>query len=214
MSNDFGLGLGLDPASLFPDSEVPPVADATAGERFREAMDRDRPQDDSSSREDRDERRDDDKKPAEPATEAPPPHPFSLFARLPDPAPTASAPPAPRVAELAEALAERIMVGGADGGRREVRVALKQEVLPRTELRIYEVEGALQVDFHCDDPSTQAWLAQSLAPLAEQLGQRLRREVRLRLREGEEAGPAREEAADDGAGRVEAKGAIEGGAPR
>ncbi|MFC4160045.1 type III secretion HpaP family protein [Chitinimonas lacunae] len=189
MSNDFGLGLTIDSGNLFGDDGSVSAINPTPSEdseRFRQALDRDETGEESHENDRRG--KDDDKSPTVQPEPVAPPHPFSLFSAVPDPAPVTAAPDAAgRVAELVETLASALTTNHGDHGRREVRVTLRHEVLPRTEFRVYEAEGALQVDFLSDDPAAQAWLVQSLGPLAEQLGQRLRREVRLRLRESEAA---------------------------
>ncbi len=115
-------------------------------------------------------------------------NPFALFGTLAAPA-GAPAPQAPaaeaRFAGLQEAI-ERILVSdGSTGGEREVRVRLSDDLLPGTELRIVQHEGRLEVAFVAVDPASLAWLVSQSESMARELARRLKRDVRVAVRDEE-----------------------------
>jgi len=125
-------------------------------------------------------------------SDAPVPTPFDLFrsGTLATPTeagrPAVTEPPAAGDPSRLEAIArivERMTVSdGAAGGDREVRIALKSDVLPGAEVRIAERAGELQVEFVTTDPASEAWLSAQSEQMATHLAERLRRDVRVRVR--------------------------------
>jgi hypothetical protein len=109
--------------------------------------------------------------------------PFDLFG-------TGAPPPDPKGAEAAERRARvieetvsRLLVSGGSGaGDPEVRIRMKNDLLPGAELRLVERAGRLEVDFVATDPESAAWLAAQAGTLAAEISRRLRREVRVSVR--------------------------------
>lgn len=107
--------------------------------------------------------------------------PFSLFgaaaaAALP---PTDTPPGA-----LAEALlgsAEQLLVADGSQGRRQVRVELKDDVLPGVSVSVYEEAGRVVADFICANEGSRERLTAMARPLAEQLADSLGRDARVRV---------------------------------
>lgn len=122
--------------------------------------------------------------PAEaPAPPVPPPvFPVSGDAILQSIRPAEQAPVAPaapastetRVAALAEQVAERILVSDpSQAGQREVRVLLKDDVLPQTEVRISRQDGEVRIEFVTQSSDSYALLAEHQSDLQSRLSQRL-----------------------------------------
>ncbi|THF57266.1 hypothetical protein [Pseudothauera rhizosphaerae] len=94
--------------------------------------------------------------------------------------PAAPAAPLPRAAaEVVGAVAERILVS-ADGGQ-EIRVLIRNEVLPGVEVRIVQEQGRWVMDFAVGNAGSLALLQGAGARLAAELSRRLRREVEVRV---------------------------------
>lgn len=87
-----------------------------------------------------------------------------------------------RLEAVAQAIERMTFSDGSTGGEREVRVELRSNLLPGTELRIAERAGELQVEFVVTDPKSGAWLSAQSESMAGQLAERLRRDVRVRVR--------------------------------
>ncbi len=119
---------------------------------------------------------DDGRAPAPPAAATP----FSLFG-----AAAAAAPPAdPPSQALAEALlgsAEQLLVADGSQGRRQVRVELKDDVLPGVSVSVYEEESRVVADFLCANEASRERLMAMARPLAEQLADSLGRDARVRV---------------------------------
>lgn len=119
---------------------------------------------------------DDGRAPAPPAAATP----FSLFS-----AAAAAAPPAdPPSQALAEALlgsAEQLLVADGSQGRRQVRVELKDDVLPGVSVSVYEEESRVVADFVCANEASRERLMAMARPLAEQLADSLGRDARVRV---------------------------------
>ena len=117
-------------------------------------------------------------KPAPPAAATP----FSLFGAA---AAAAAAPPADTPSQaLAEALlgsAEQLLVADGSQGRRQVRVELKDDVLPGVSVSVYEEEGRVVADFVCANETSRERLTAMARPLAEQLADSLGRDARVRV---------------------------------
>lgn len=109
------------------------------------------------------------------------PSPFSLFgAGRAEATQPADAPPQ----ALADALlgsAEQLLVADGSQGRRQVRVELKDEVLPGVSVSVYEAEGRVVADFTCASEPSRERLASLARPLAEQLAESLGRATRVRV---------------------------------
>jgi hypothetical protein len=127
----------------------------------------------------------------------PPMRPFDLFGHATMPADAPQTETQERVNDIQEAVA-RLLVSDASRGPAEVRIRLKDELLPGTEIRVRENSGRLEIDFVASDPESANWVAAQAETIAGELSRRLRREVRLRVqREGEEAGQVAEAGASE-----------------
>lgn len=73
---------------------------------------------------------------------------------------------------------ERLWVGEGLDGEREVRIGVRNPILPDTAVRMRLLEGRLQVDLDCLDGRRAHYLAGQLDGLARELGSRLNRPVR------------------------------------
>lgn len=62
---------------------------------------------------------------------------------------------------------------------REVRVVLREALLPETAVRLCESNGRLRIEFTCGTHRVSDWLARKLPALAGDLGARLDREMEL-----------------------------------
>lgn len=88
---------------------------------------------------------------------------------------------------LGDAL-ERLMVGEGRHGQ-QVRMELKEEVLPGVSVALEENEGRLLVTFFCRDEESRCRLAEGLPHFATTLAERLRRDVRVRVQNDDEDDP-------------------------
>ena len=89
-------------------------------------------------------------------------------------APEAVQAPASRAAELAEQVADRILVSMPDSGTPgEVRISLKQSILDGSDVRIFHEGGELKVVFVAETESAHRFLAGNRAQLQQTLGERL-----------------------------------------
>ena len=119
------------------------------------------------------------------------PAPFALC-RAP-----AVPPPGTRLAarmELTQQLGgevERLMVGEGSGGGQQLRVDLKDDVMPGVSVVFEERDGRLQVDFICSVEDSRCKLNAALPDLAPTLAQRLRRDVLLGVQTNDEDDPCR-----------------------
>lgn len=96
--------------------------------------------------------------------------------------------PAFDAGRLGDALS-RLMVGDGRSGGRQVRMALKEDVLPGVTVVIEEVEGRLQVDFTCSVEDSRLKLVQALPEQAPILARRLGRDVLLRVQTDDDEDP-------------------------
>lgn len=109
------------------------------------------------------------------------PRPFALFGTRPA-VPSAGV-PAGVLMPLAESLGyavERLMVGEGRSGN-QVRMELKDELLPGVTVAIEAQEGRMQVDFFCRIERSRLLLNNALDAMAETLAQRLQRDVMMRV---------------------------------
>ena len=82
--------------------------------------------------------------------------------------------PTSRAAELAEQVADRILVSMPESGAPgEVRISLKQSILDGSDVRIFHEGGDLKVVFVAETVSAQRFLADNRAFMQQTLGERL-----------------------------------------
>ena len=108
------------------------------------------------------------------------PSPFSLFGA----AAPGAAPAGCQAQGLARALsdsAEQLLVADGSNGRRQVRVELKDDVLPGVSVSVYEEEGRCVADFICANERSRERLCAMAPELAAQLAASLDRPTRLRV---------------------------------
>ena len=108
-------------------------------------------------------------------------------------------PPASRATELAEQVADRILVSMPDSGTPgEVRISLKQSILDGSDVRIFHEGGELKVVFVAETASARHLLVNVREQFQQTLGERLP-DQRVHV---EVEAPARGEASrEDGRGR-------------
>ena len=102
--------------------------------------------------------------------------PLSLLARRDDGEPPAGADEDPTQGGLAAAM-ERLWVGEGLHGEREVRIGLRNSILPDTAVRMRLLHGRLQLELSCLEAPVARRLAVRLDALAHDLGSRLNRGV-------------------------------------
>ncbi len=205
---DLNIG-GMGMPRLDEDRQMPrEKPDDALTDRFRDALNRgeqDREQtasDDQAQSSDQGQGEEQQEQPES----APVANPFSLFgAGLFKPAAVAATegkPLAPaRLDDVQDSVQKLLVSQGVDGSR-EVRLELKAEVLPGTELRIAQHDGRLQIEFVVTDPNSLSWLTAQATSLAEKLGNRLNKQIRIRVRHPEATGDAA--AIDGDPGNVQA----------
>ena len=103
--------------------------------------------------------------------------------------------PASHAAELAEQVADRVLVSmprpGAPG---EVRISLKQSILDGSEVRVFHEGGELKVVFLAETESAQRFLADNRAQLQQTLGERLQGlRVQVEVEAPDRGGASRED---------------------
>ncbi len=74
-------------------------------------------------------------------------------------------------------LVDRILVGDGSAGRREVCLALADDLLPGVTVRVYESEGAWIADFEATDPHSFQQLAEPADEMARNLAKLLHRDA-------------------------------------
>lgn len=130
------------------------------------------------------------------------PRPFPMFG-APVSAPAAGAAPGADPAasvpsalsrSLAEA-ADRLLVGDGGNGRNEVRIDLKDEVLPGVTVSVYEDEGRLVAAFVCASENSRERLNACARALADELAESLKRAVLVRVTTDDPEDPCLHEAA-------------------
>lgn len=102
--------------------------------------------------------------------------PLSLLARRDEGEPPAGADDDPSQGGLASAM-ERLWVGEGLHGEREVRIGLRNHILPDTAVRMRLLHGRLQLELSCLEAPVARRLAARLDGLARELGSRLGRGV-------------------------------------
>ena len=118
------------------------------------------------------------------------PQPFALFGSIAASAPAADTALGDRMAEGIE----RLMVGDGSSGNRQVRMELKDELLPGVSVVVQELEGRVQVDFICANEDSRQRLVAALEANARTLAERLNRPVLLRVQTDDEDDPCLREA--------------------
>lgn len=104
--------------------------------------------------------------------------------------------PPPGLANSLEESVDRLLVGdGLDGGRREVRVVLREDVLPGVTLSIYQEEGRIVASFICADESSREKLVRCAATLAEDVSRSLGQAALVQVRTDDPEDPCLFEAA-------------------
>jgi len=125
------------------------------------------------------------------------PRPFALFGAPAGPVSGSSgqeAAPDGLVGELAQA-ADRMLVGDGSSGRREVRIDLKDDVLPGVTVSVYEDEGRLVAAFVCASEASREKLNACAQTLAGELARSLARAVLVRVSTDDPEDPCLFEAA-------------------
>ena len=128
------------------------------------------------------------------------PRPFALFGAFAQSASTATAGGAPAPGELSQGLrqaAERLLVGDGSSGHREVRIELKDEVLPGVTVCVYEDQGLLVAAFICASEPSREKLCACASALAGELAASLNRAVLVRVSTDDPEDPCPFEAAAD-----------------
>ena len=87
--------------------------------------------------------------------------------------PTVDAPPAAGFDNVVQQICDKILVSDPGSGTREVRIMLKDSVLPGTEIRLVQEAGKLQVQFVTDNADSASKLAQHQATLQTLLNEKL-----------------------------------------
>ena len=109
------------------------------------------------------------------------PNPFSLFGSLQQPGERPAAGLAPALSSRIGDGIERLMVDDGSNGNRQVRMELKDDLLPGVTVALQELEGRLQVDFICSNETSRLRLNEAAPSQAQALAERLRREVLVRV---------------------------------
>ena len=119
-----------------------------------------------------------------PAASAPVPQasPFDLFARAAAPAEPHSVSTERRAQVIEETVSRMLVADATRGGPAEVRVHLRDDLLPGTEVRVSEQAGRLEVHFVATDAASITWLAAQAEAIAGEISRRLRRDVRVSVR--------------------------------
>lgn len=95
--------------------------------------------------------------------------------------------------QIAEAV-EQLMVDEDSRGQRQVRMDLKDEVLPGVTVAIQEAEGRLRVDFLCRHEAPRLQLNAAASAMANELAHTLRRDIWLRVQTDDDEDPRTHEA--------------------
>jgi len=86
-----------------------------------------------------------------------------------------------QVIELAETLADRILVGRAQNGQAEIRVSLRGEALGQTEIIITRADGGISIRLEPGSASAGQVLYENVSALTERLAERLGERVSVEL---------------------------------
>ncbi len=107
--------------------------------------------------------------------------PFSLFGSAAGAVAPPAGGPSQALAEALQGSAEQLLVADGSQGRRQVRVELKDDMLPGVSVSVYEEAGRVVADFICANEASRERLAAMARPLAEQLAGSLGRDTRVRV---------------------------------
>ncbi|MGN6580379.1 MAG: hypothetical protein ACTHJ1_10420 [Bordetella sp.] len=128
------------------------------------------------------------------------PRPFALFGAFAPSLASCASGGAPAPGELSQGLrqaAERLLVGDGSSGRREVRIELKDDVLPGVTVCVYEDQGLLVAAFVCASEPSREKLCACAPALAGELAGSLNRAVLVRVGTDDPEDPCPFEAAAD-----------------
>jgi hypothetical protein len=118
------------------------------------------------------------------------PNPFSVLVGLP--VADLPRPVRQQAADLSHQIGssiERLMVDDGHNGQHQVRMELKDELLPGVTVVIQELDGRLQVDFICSVESSRLRLNEAAPEQARSLAESLRRDVLLRVQTDDDEDP-------------------------
>ncbi|MFJ3463694.1 hypothetical protein [Achromobacter spanius] len=115
--------------------------------------------------------------PAPPASASP----FSLFGAGAGAAAVGAEGASPALAQALSETATQLLVADGSQGRRQVRVALNDDVLPGVSVSVYEDEGRVVADFVCANERSRERACAMAPELAAQLAQSLDRPTRVRV---------------------------------
>ncbi|MBV7485196.1 hypothetical protein [Bordetella sp. BOR01] len=133
-------------------------------------------------------------------TPAATPRPFALFGVPQGTAAPGTFDPPEGLADMLASSADRLLVGDGSAGRREVRIELKDDMLPGVTLAVYEEAGRLVAGFVCANEASRERLCGSARVLAQEMAQSLARPALVRVSTDDPEDPCLlEEAADPGA---------------
>ncbi len=119
--------------------------------------------------------------------------PFDLY--VPVLAPAETVPPA-GLADNLEQAADRLLVDdGNGGGRREVRITLKDDVLPGVTVAVYQEEGRMVAAFTCANETSREKLNRCAHALAEDMSRSLGQAALVRVSTDDPEDPCLFEAA-------------------
>lgn len=112
-----------------------------------------------------------------------PPSPFSLFGTTPSPVSPGRLSPEdlPALGHHLDQAVESLMVDADHRGQRQVRMDLKDEVLPGVSIVVQHEQGRLQVDFICVNDESRLRLNRTAPTCAQDLATRLHTEVLVRV---------------------------------
>ena len=97
-------------------------------------------------------------------------------------------------AKTAEAICERILVSEKDvSGRQEIRISLKNDILPDTEIRLIRDEQGLHIKLVTTSAEARQFLESRQQGLQDFLGQRMKEKFSVSLSDGREQQPEQEQ---------------------
>jgi type III secretion system needle length determinant len=90
-------------------------------------------------------------------------------------------PSAEQLSKAVEAVADRVLVSTPESGRQEVRIFLRDSVLPGTEVTITRHGGGVQIEFNTSSNTSHMLINQNKDGLENQLRQSLGEDVKVNL---------------------------------
>jgi hypothetical protein len=107
------------------------------------------------------------------------PRPLDLYATV---AAGVPATPPPGLARSLEQAVDRLLVDdGNSGGRREVRITLKEDVLTGVSVAVYQDEGRMVAAFTCSNETSREKLNRCARALAEEMSRSLHQDALVRV---------------------------------